>query len=106
MKQTKLRRRRVFRYAVLYFVLLIVFLALMVGPGVAGKYIPSSMFNMLDSTDLVQPTGLNNDDTRGRLETGTKMPGYSGIGTMFWTTTADAVATATLDRRASVVTPL
>jgi 1,3-beta-glucan synthase len=79
MKQTKLRRRRVIRYAILYFVLLVVFIALLVGPGVAGKYVPSSVFDMLDSTKLVQPTGLLNDNTRNRTATGTGATDYTGV---------------------------
>lgn len=63
MKQTKLRRRRVIRYAILYFVLLVVFIAVMVGPVVAGKYVPSSLLTSIPM-DLVQPTGLNNNDTK------------------------------------------
>jgi 1,3-beta-glucan synthase len=77
MKQTKLRRRRVIRYAVLYFVLLVVFLALIVGPSVAGKYVPDSMFNMLKDFKLVQPTGLDNNDTRGTSATGTDNPSHT-----------------------------
>jgi len=38
MKQSKLRRRRVIRFAVLYFVMLFVFLALMVAPSVLATY--------------------------------------------------------------------
>ncbi|KAF2685605.1 glycosyltransferase family 48 protein [Lentithecium fluviatile CBS 122367] len=63
LKQTKLRRRRVIRYAILYFVLLVVFVAVMVGPVVAGKYVPSSLLTSIPM-DLLQPTGLNNNDTK------------------------------------------
>jgi 1,3-beta-glucan synthase len=99
MKQTKLRRRRVVRYAILYFVLLVVFLALIVGPIVAGKYVPASVFKMLDDTNLVQPTGLEHDDTRGRTETGTGYVSYSGV----YTPTSEsskATATSGSDKRA------
>ena len=61
LKQTKLRRRRVIRYAILYFVLLVVFLGLVVAPAVAGKYLPSLGTIPLE---LLQPTGLNNNDTQ------------------------------------------
>ena len=37
MKQSKLRRRRVIRFAIVYFVLLVVFIALVAGPVYAGK---------------------------------------------------------------------
>ncbi|KAF2121974.1 1,3-beta-glucan synthase component-domain-containing protein [Lophiotrema nucula] len=60
LKQTKLRKRRVIRYAILYFVILVVFLALVVGPVVAGKYLN---FGVSIPMDLLQPTGLNNNDT-------------------------------------------
>lgn len=78
LKQSKLRRKRVFRYALLYFILLILFLVLMVGPSLAGKYVPSSVFSMLDSTNLVQPTGLDKNNTIGETETGTAGNSYTG----------------------------
>lgn len=98
MKQTKLRRRRVIRYSILYFVLFVVFLALIVGPAVAGKYIPTEdMLGMLKDQDLLQPTGLDNDDTHGSSLTGTGNPTYSGVGL---STTARATATSDAERRA------
>jgi len=63
MKQTKLRRRRVFRYAILYFVMLVVFVALIVGPVVAGDKIPTDSISILNDFDLVQPAGQDNNDT-------------------------------------------
>ncbi|KAF2399780.1 1,3-beta-glucan synthase component FKS1 [Trichodelitschia bisporula] len=66
LKQSKLRKRRVIRYAILYFVLLVIFIALIVGPLVASRYIK---FNF-KVADLVQPTGRNNNDTFSS-ETGT-----------------------------------
>lgn len=57
------------RYAVLYFVMFVVFLALVVGPTVGGSKIsgivkPSSLpFN------LMQPTGQNNNDTGANATT-------------------------------------
>jgi 1,3-beta-glucan synthase len=65
LKQTKLRRRRVIRYAILYFVLLVIFIALIVGPVVAGKYLDFS--NMGIPMQLLQPTGLNNNDTTAEV---------------------------------------
>lgn len=95
MKQSKLRRKRVFRYAVLYFVMLIVFVGLIVGPIVAGKKIPASVFTALKGTDLVQPTGQINDDTIGSTETGTASPGYTGAGTSTMTTGGGGSSTTT-----------
>ena len=75
------------RYAVLYFTLLVVFVALLVGPAVGGKFIISestvnSLNNALPAFPLVQPNNNNlKDNTRGRNETGTGSPGYTGPGT-------------------------
>lgn len=49
------------RYAILYFVLLVVFIALIVGPVVAGKFM--KVPNLKLPIDLIQPTGLNNNNT-------------------------------------------
>ncbi|KAG9237826.1 1,3-beta-glucan synthase component-domain-containing protein [Amylocarpus encephaloides] len=70
-KQNKLRKRRVWRYAVLYFLLLVVALALVVGPIVAGKMILSDSLTKSIPMDLFQPYNLNNNDTLGRNATGT-----------------------------------
>ena len=68
MKQSKLRKRRVWRFAVLYFVMLVIFVALIAGPIVAGKQLDLS-FDI--PMQLLQPTGLNNNDTRNDTMTGT-----------------------------------
>jgi len=60
LKQTKLRKRRVIRYAILYFIILIVFVALIAGPVVASKYLK---FTIDLPMNLIQPTGLFNNDT-------------------------------------------
>ena len=60
LKQSKLRKRRVIRFAMLYFIMFIIFIALIVGPIVAGKFmgkLPSIPMQLL------QPTGQNNNDT-------------------------------------------
>lgn len=82
MKQSKLRRRRVIRFAILYFVLFIVFLALAVAPGVIGKSVlGGTIFDALGPTSglgsmgLLQPWGLNHNNTEDRKETGTKADG-------------------------------
>ncbi|AEO68099.1 glycosyltransferase family 48 protein [Thermothielavioides terrestris NRRL 8126] len=73
MKQTKLRRRRVIRYSILYFVMLVVFVALIIGPALAGKYVPNSAYSFFSGNlaALVQPIDKSNNDTRGTLQTGT-----------------------------------
>jgi 1,3-beta-glucan synthase len=89
MKQSKLRRRRVFRFAVLYFVMLIVFVGLIVGPVVGGKSVGKSLTDMVPSSlNLLQPTDLDNDDTRGDTPTGTGRDGYTGAFTPTAATTA------------------
>jgi 1,3-beta-glucan synthase len=71
---------------VLYFTLLIVFVALIVGPAVGGKMIiNTSLVNNLNKSlpfPLLQPDNWKDrDNTRGRNETGTGSPGYTGPGT-------------------------
>jgi 1,3-beta-glucan synthase len=88
MKQSKLRKRRVWRYAVLYFVLLILFLALLIGPIVAGSRLLSPSLTDKNPLYLFQPVGLNNNDTQNYNQTGTGAPGYGA------STTSVASATA------------
>ncbi|KAK0625371.1 glycosyltransferase family 48 protein [Bombardia bombarda] len=91
-KQSKLRKRRVFRYAVLYFVMLVIFVALIVAPIVAGKNLTVDLSG-LGIPGLQQPNNQDNDDTRGRTQTGTAAKsGYSGV---FTPTTTAAAADAT-----------
>ena len=87
MKQTKLRKRRVIRYAILYFVLLVVFLALIIGPIVAGKYIK---FNVNLPMEILQPTGFNNNDTK----TDTTGRCFNGMVCPKWGDGADATDAA------------
>lgn len=63
LKQTKLRKRRVVRYAILYFVLLVVFLALIVGPIIIGNQ-GLLKLNINLPMEILQPTGFNNNDTK------------------------------------------
>ena len=85
MKQSKLRRRRVIRFAILYFVMLAVFIGLIVGPIVASKQIPADTLQKLGKSAslggkfrLMQPNGQDYDNTNGTLATGTGRTGYSG----------------------------
>jgi len=71
LKQSKLRKRRVIRYSILYFFILIIFIALIVGPIVASKFLT---MNVSIPMQLLQPTGLNNNDTSGS-HTGTAQGG-------------------------------
>ncbi len=59
------------RYSILYFTLLVAFVALIVAPVVLGRKIPSSLTNSLSGFQLVQPTSQNNNDTDGSTQTGT-----------------------------------
>ena len=75
MKQSKLRKRRVWRYAVLYFIMLVVFLALVAGPIIASKEITSATKSLSVPQYLLQPVGLDNNDTTGTNQTGTGAAG-------------------------------
>ncbi|KAI1847714.1 hypothetical protein JX265_009143 [Neoarthrinium moseri] len=90
LKQSKLRRRRVIRFAILYFAMVVLFVALIAGPIVAGKNIPKSLTNLVPM-NLLQPTGQDNDNTRNETQTGTGNPSYSGVAT----TTKAAKASST-----------
>ena len=74
MKQSKLRKRRVWRFAVLYFVMFVAFMAFLIGPVFAGNMILDATKDLVkkpeDLFHLFQPTGFNNNDTRGTLATG------------------------------------
>ncbi|KAK5258697.1 1,3-beta-D-glucan synthase [Exophiala xenobiotica] len=63
-KQSRLRKRRVIRYAILYFALLILFLVLIIGPIFVRKYVTNLPSIPLD---LLQPTGQDNNDTSSRI---------------------------------------
>jgi 1,3-beta-glucan synthase len=66
LKQSRLRKRRVIRYAILYFALLVLFIVLIVAPIVAGKFLTFADI----PAQLAQPTGFNRNDTISS-ETGT-----------------------------------
>src|SRR5438045_6961161 len=67
LKQSKLRKRRVIRYAILYFLMLILFIALIAGPVIAGKFLTSLPQIPMN---LQQPVKQDNNDTVGRPMTG------------------------------------
>lgn len=60
LKQSRLRKRRVIRFAVLYFVMLAIFVALIVGPLVARNFLKDLPSIPLD---LMQPINQDNNDT-------------------------------------------
>ncbi|OJD19740.1 1,3-beta-glucan synthase component FKS1 [Emergomyces pasteurianus Ep9510] len=64
LKQSKLRKRRVIRFAILYFVMLVIFLGLIVGPIVAAPYVGKiSLPGFINDLSVLQPTAQNNNDT-------------------------------------------
>jgi 1,3-beta-glucan synthase len=79
MKQSKLRKRRVWRFAVLYFVMFVAFMAFLIGPVFAGTMILDATKDMVNDPEklyhLFQPTGFNNNDTRGTFATGISATG-------------------------------
>lgn len=83
MKQSKLRRRRVIRYAVLYFVLLVVFLGLIVGPVVLKKFVSDDNLQgyyekaIIMKMPLMQPNFMDMQNTNGSAETGTGAADYT-----------------------------
>ncbi|KAL6852859.1 1,3-beta-D-glucan synthase [Amphichorda felina] len=81
MKQSKLRRRRVTRFAILYYVLFVVFIALIVGPAVAGDKInvKSLQDQFGDNLRIVQPNHQNHKNTNSSSLTGTGNPDYTGV---------------------------
>ncbi|KOS23377.1 hypothetical protein ESCO_006559 [Escovopsis weberi] len=93
LKQSKLRRRRVMRFAILYFVLLVVFVALIAVPAYIGKNpsMANSISSQLDKVNgfvLVQPNHQDRDNTNSTSQTGTANPSYTGAGK--FTATASA----------------
>lgn len=101
MKQSRLRRRRVVRYALLYFLLFAVGIGLIVGPVVAGKRIDDNILASLgkavslgDRFYLMQPD-LNHDNTNGTTQTGTGKDGYSGAYTATSTSSETPAASPT-----------
>ncbi|KAL4977440.1 1,3-beta-glucan synthase component-domain-containing protein [Aspergillus desertorum] len=70
LKQSKLRKRRVVRFAILYFAMLILFLVLLIAPLIArNQDLKLSMSGIL--LELMQPLDSNNNDT---------MTSYTGAG--------------------------
>ena len=66
LKQNKLRKRMVKKYASLYFAILLLFLILIIAPAAAGKSMDTSSIskNLPDFADgLFQPVDQNNNDT-------------------------------------------
>lgn len=63
LKQTKLRRRRVVRFAILYFLMFILFLVLIIGPIIVKKFIHLDLTIPLH---LMQPTGQDHNDTSNK----------------------------------------
>lgn len=89
MKQTKLRKRRVIRFAITYFAMLILFIVLIIGPLIVGHNLNiGSAFSSGALSGLVQPTGYNRNDTN-----------YSPTGYAAHTATAGADATTTAAAR-------
>ncbi|KAM0544702.1 hypothetical protein ACHAPJ_011689 [Fusarium lateritium] len=62
---------------------LVLGIGLIVGPLLAGKYIPASISNIFEDLAgfrLLQPHGQDNNNTNGTQQTGTGMAGYTGAG--------------------------
>merc|ERR1711939_631026 len=70
LKQSCLRKRRVIRYAILYFILLVLFLVLVIAPTVVRQL---GITPELDIMQLQQPNDWKNNDTLGSSQTGTAL---------------------------------
>lgn len=98
LKQSKLRRRRVIRYAILYFTMFILFIVLIVGPIMASKYAKGLGKILPSSLDLMQPTGLHNNDTSDKV-TGTAIQGAGKTAAADTNTGAAATQTGNTNAR-------
>lgn len=87
LKQSKLRKRRVTRFAIIYFALLLLFIILLVAPIVGGKYLNGVAKGL--PLNLAQPIGLNHNDTYIG-QTGTKAPSGFSITNAAFTPSASA----------------
>lgn len=76
-KQSRLRKRRVIRYATLYFVLLIAFILLFCGPVIVAKFVDLNSMGLSIPFELMQPTGQNNNDTWSSV-TGSALGNFGG----------------------------
>jgi hypothetical protein len=88
LKQTKLRKRRVIRFAILYFALLILFIVLIAVPLVLRDIGLKFDVNIMQ---LMQPINQDNNDTTSAY-TGNNLPGGKNAPAA---TTGDATASAT-----------
>lgn len=82
------------RFAILYFAMVVLFVALIAGPIVAGKSIPKSLTSKIPM-DLLQPTGQDNDNTRNDTVTGTAAKTYHGVAS---TSSTSSKSTATSNK--------
>ncbi|SCU80544.1 LAMI_0B02872g1_1 [Lachancea mirantina] len=71
LKQTRLRKRMVRKYCSLYFLVLAIFAACIIGPAVASSHVGSNLGSTLTGTfqNLVQPRHQNNNDTGSQIST-------------------------------------
>lgn len=76
-KQSRLRKRRVIRFAVLYFILLISFVLLFFGPIIVANYVNLGTLGKSIPLDLMQPTGQDNNDTFSSV-TGSALGNFGG----------------------------
>lgn len=62
----------------LYFLMFVVFFALVIGPAVAGNYLLKIKLSI--PMNLSQPTGLNNNDTSSTITGSNIVPGLGAKG--------------------------
>jgi len=72
LKQSRLRKRRVIRFAILYFAMFILFIVLVIGPVIVRNFIT---LNLTIPLELMQPTGQDNNDTSASATGSSLIPG-------------------------------
>ncbi|KAL1852662.1 1,3-beta-D-glucan synthase [Paecilomyces lecythidis] len=75
LKQSKLRKRRVIRFAILYFVMLVLFVVLLAAPLIVRNMnLAESITTKFTTMQLMQPINQDNNDTTS-VYTGNNLPG-------------------------------
>jgi len=88
LKQSKLRKRRVTRFAILYYLMFVIFMALIIAPVLVGPKLMTTLISSLGSTlgpgkghlDILQPIGAYNNNTNSSHTGAAKVAGQGAPG--------------------------
>jgi len=86
----------------MYFTMFVIFLALIIGPIVAAKFIGKIKINL--PMQLLQPTGQHNNDTSGMI-TGSRLNGAGGSAAVSGGTAAGTAAATSAGTVAATTGP-